>query len=144
MVDEALLKDLKAKFDAGPSAADPEDMPKVFEYFKQVALENEDIKEEVEDMDILVQIVISDLEIKKWIGVKEGIITYGDDTTDNPSFTFTTTMEIAVGMLFGEVDATSAYMAGDITVEGNLQDAMAFQEIIELGMEAFEELTEDM
>jgi putative sterol carrier protein len=45
-------------------------------------------------------------------------------------------------MLTGEVDATSAYMAGDITVEGNLQDAMAFQEILELAMEAFEDMTE--
>jgi hypothetical protein len=45
-------------------------------------------------------------------------------------------------MLFGEVDATSAYMAGDITVEGNLQDAMAFQEIIELALEAFEDMVD--
>jgi putative sterol carrier protein len=47
-------------------------------------------------------------------------------------------------MLFGEVDATSAYMAGDITVEGNLQDAMAFQEIIELAMEGFEDILDEM
>ena len=45
-------------------------------------------------------------------------------------------------MMTGEVDATSAYMAGDITVEGNLQDAMAFQEILELAMEAFEDMTD--
>jgi hypothetical protein len=31
-------------------------------------------------------------------------------------------------------------MAGDITVEGNLQDAMAFQEIIELALEALEDM----
>ena len=30
-------------------------------------------------------------------------------------------------ILYGEFDATSAYMAGDIMAEGNLQDAMAFQ-----------------
>ena len=63
---------------------------------------------------------------------------------DNPSFTFSATKEVALGMLFGEVDATSAYMAGDITVEGNLQDAMAFQEIIELALEAYEDLADEL
>jgi len=65
---------------------------------------------------------------------------YGDGEVDNPSFTFSANKEVGLGMLFGEVDATSAYMAGDITVEGNLQDAMAFQEIIELALEAYEDL----
>ena len=54
------------------------------------------------------------------------------------------TLEVGAGILMGEVDATSAYMAGDITVEGNLQDAMAFQEIIELALEAYEDLIEDL
>ena len=35
-------------------------------------------------------------------------------------------------------------VAPDITVEGNLQDAMAFQEIIELALEAYEDLAEDL
>ncbi len=117
---------------------------KIFEFFKAVSKENEDLSEELEDMDISVQMVITDIDKKYWINANEGEITYGDGATENPSFTFSCTMQVGAGMLFGEVDATSAYMAGDITVEGNLQDAMAFQEIIELAMEAFEDLAEDM
>jgi len=144
MVDEALLKDLKAKMDAGASSATAEDIPKVFEFFVQVAAENEDLKEELEDMDITVQQVLTDVGKKFWLIAKDGKLSFGEGEVANPSFTFSCTMEVGSGMLFGEVDATSAYMAGDITVEGNLQDAMAFQEIIELAMEAFEDLTEDL
>ncbi|MGQ4875265.1 MAG: SCP2 sterol-binding domain-containing protein [Promethearchaeia archaeon] len=142
MVDQALIDELKALMDAGPENAKPEDVLKIFEFFKQIAEENEDIKEELEDMDITVQQIITDKDAKFWIKAKDGKIEYGEGEVENPSFTFSCSMQVGAGMLYGEVDATSAYMAGDITVEGNLQDAMAFQEIIELAMEAFEDLTE--
>jgi putative sterol carrier protein len=144
MVDESLLKELKAAQDAGASAAKPEDMMRVFEFIKQVSKENEDLQEELEDMDIAIQMVITDADYKYWLTVKEGDLDFGDGETDNPSFTMSSTLEVGAGILMGEVDATSAYMAGDITVEGNLQDAMAFQEIIELALEAYEDLVEDL
>jgi len=144
MVDESLLKDLKAAQDAGASAASVEDMMKVFDFIKQVSTENEDLKEELEDMDIAIQMVITDADKKFWLSVKEGDLDFGDGNVDNPSFTMSSNLEVGAGILMGEVDATSAYMAGDITVEGNLQDAMAFQEIIELALEAYEDLIEDL
>ncbi|TFF87982.1 MAG: SCP2 sterol-binding domain-containing protein [Promethearchaeota archaeon] len=128
MVDDALLEELKEKMEAGPDSANPGDVLKVFEFFKQIAEEDEDLAEELEDMDIVVQQVITDKDAKFWIKAQEGNIEFGEGDVDNPSFTFSCTMAVGAGMLYGEVDATSAYMAGDITVEGNLQDAMAFQE----------------
>ena len=144
MVDESLLKDLKAAQDAGASSASVDDMLKVFEFIKQVSTENEDLKEELEDMEIAIQMVITDQDAKFWLSVKEGDLDFGKGETENPSFTMSSTQEVGAGILMGEVDATSAYMAGDITVEGNLQDAMAFQEIIELALEAYEDLIEDL
>ncbi|MHA1884626.1 MAG: SCP2 sterol-binding domain-containing protein [Promethearchaeota archaeon] len=144
MVDESLLKELKAAQDAGASSASVDDMMKVFDFIKQVSTQNEDLKEELEDMDIAIQMVITDADTKFWLSVKEGDLDFGDGDTENPSFTMSSTLEVGAGILMGEVDATSAYMAGDITVEGNLQDAMAFQEIIELALEAYEDLIEDL
>ena len=140
MVDEALLNEVKGKMDAGAAAADVMDTLKVYELFKQIAEENEDLKEELEDMDNAIQMVITDADKKFWLKAHDGTMEFGEGEVDNPSFTFSATKEVGAGMLFGEVDATSAYMAGDITVEGNLQDAMAFQEIIELALEALEDM----
>ena len=144
MVDEGLLRDIKAAIDAGADTADKQAIVNLYEFIKQVSKENEDLAEELADMNITVQTVITDKDLKFWIKVSNGELEYGEGEVDNPSFTFSATMAVAAGMLSGEVDATSAYMAGDITVEGNLQDAMAFQEIIELAMEAFEDLAEDL
>ncbi|MBY9020848.1 MAG: SCP2 sterol-binding domain-containing protein, partial [Candidatus Lokiarchaeota archaeon] len=93
-------------------------------------------------MDITIQMNITDVDAKFWLKAHDGTLEFGEGVVDNPSFTFSATKEVAAGMIFGEVDATSAYMAGDITVEGNLQDAMAFQEIIELALEALEDMFE--
>jgi len=144
MVDDSLLKELKVAQDAGASAAKPEDMLKVFGFIKEISTENEDLKEELEDMDIAIQMAITDADKKYWLSVKEGLLDFGEGDVENPSFTMSSTLEVGAGILMGEVDATSAYMAGDITVEGNLQDAMAFQEIIELALEAYEDLIEDL
>jgi len=142
MVDDTVLNELKGLMDSGIASASVDDFPKVLEFIKQVSKENEDLKEELEDMDIVVQMIITDKDAKFWLKAQGGAIDYGTGDVDNPSFTFSASYEVGGGMLTGEVDATSAYMAGDITVEGNLQDAMAFQEILELAMEAFEDMTE--
>jgi putative sterol carrier protein len=124
MVDESLLKEVKTAQDAGASSASVESMMKNFEFIKQISAENEDLKEELEDMDIVIQMVITDADKKFWLSVKEGNLDFGDGDVENPSFTMSSTLETGAGILMGEVDATSAYMAGDITVEGNLQDAI--------------------
>ncbi|MCK4381089.1 MAG: SCP2 sterol-binding domain-containing protein [Candidatus Lokiarchaeota archaeon] len=144
MVDEALLKKIKAAQDAGASAASAEEVMLMYEFTKQISLENEDLKEELEDMDIAISQILTDIDKKYWLTVKEGKLDFGEGDVENPSFTMSSTLEVGAGILMGEVDATSAYMAGDITVEGNLQDAMAFQEIIELALEAYEDLIEDL
>ena len=144
MVDEDLLKKIKAAQDAGAASASADDVMQMYEFVKQISKENEDLKEELEEMDIAISMSLTDLDKKYWLTVKEGDLDFGEGDVDNPSFTMSSTLEVGAGILMGEVDATSAYMAGDITVEGNLQDAMAFQEIIELALEAYEDLAEDL
>lgn len=143
MVNLTLLMELRNAIDKGAEFATLDDILNTFEFFKQIANENIDLKEELEDMDIRIQIIITDISEQLWLLIKDGKLEYGKGFIERPSFTFTCIKDIAAGTILGEIDLTSAYMAGDITVEGNLQDAMAYQEIIELAMEAFEDLTLD-
>lgn len=144
MVDKGKLAKLKEKMEAGADAASVEDIPLVWDFFVDLANENEEIQDEIADATVRVQMVLTDADNKYWLKVEEGKMNWGEGTIEDPTFTFTCVKKIGVGMLFGEVDATSAYMAGDITVEGNLQDAMFFQEIIELSMEIAEDLFDEL
>lgn len=142
MVDEKLIEEIK-QLRAKPESGTKEDALKIFEVFKQLSAENDELKDEIEDMDLCMQFVMTDENFKYWISAKDGKIDYGEGEGTDVSVTLQAKREILAGMLSGEVESTSAYMAGDLVIEGNLQDAMGFGEIASLAGELIEELLED-
>jgi len=151
MVDENLIKELKEMREKGQS--EPSDALKMYEFLKQFAQENEEFKEELEDMDtIIVQIEVTDINFIFWTKFGEGAVDYGEGTNDDATVTMKATQATFAGITSGEVDGTSAYMSGDLVIEGNLQDAnfiglandsrIAYGEIqglaMELGADYFE------
>jgi putative sterol carrier protein len=134
MVDQNLVNELKEMRAKGPSA--PSDSLKLFEFVKQLAEENEDLKEELEDIDAtVVQLVVTDINYKYWVKMGDGTVDYGEGEAEDPSVTMSATGATWTGMSSGEIDSTSAYMSGDLVIDGNLQDAIAFGEIQGIAME---------
>ena len=134
MVDEKLVKELKEMREKGASKAS--DSLKMYEFVKQVAEESEDLKEELEDIDLMtVQLVVTDADYKYWVRLGEGKVDYGEGEADDASVTMSATGATWAGLSSGELDSTSAYMSGDLVIEGNLQDAIAYGEILALAME---------
>lgn len=141
MVDQKLIDEIKAMRAGGESKK--EDILKIFEMFKQLSEEDEDLKEEVEDSEVAMQFTINDMDYTFWL-IAKGSISYGEgECPEDPTVSFSANGETINGMFSGQVDATAAYMSGDLIIEGNLQDAMAFGEISSLAMEAAEEYFED-
>ncbi len=141
MVDENIIKELKELREKGPSQ--PSDALKTYEFVKQLAEENEELKEELEDIDLMVvQLVITDVDYKYWVKIGEGKLDYGEGEGEDPSVTMSATGATWTGLTSGEIDSTSAYMSGDLVIEGNLQDAIAYGEVLglaqELGADYFE------
>lgn len=129
MVSEDLLKNLKDLRD-GTGERKPSDALLLCEALKQLAVENEDIKEEIEDMDLtIVQFEYTDVGYKYWIKFGEGQVEYGEGEVEDPTATMKAASTTWAGMGSGEIDGTSAYMSGDLQIEGNLQDAIAYGEI---------------
>ena len=134
MVDQNLVNELKEIREKG--ASQPSGALKVFEFVKQLAEENEDVKEELEDIDTtVVQLVMTDVDYKYWVKMGDGTVEYGEGEGEDPSVTLSATGAIWAGLSSGEIDSTSAYMAGDLVIDGNLQDAIAFGEIQSIAME---------
>jgi putative sterol carrier protein len=134
MVDPNLIKELKEMREKG--ASQPSDSLKMYEFVKQMAEESEDLKEELEDVDnMMVQLVITDADYKYWVKMGDGAIDYGEGEADDPSVTMSATGVTWAGLSSGEIDSTSAYMSGDLVIDGNLQDAIAYGEILGIAME---------
>ena len=142
MVNQRLLKKLKEKYEAGPESVSIADLPLLFRFSKELLTENEELREEYMDVEMNVALVLTDFDKKFWVKIKDADFEYGEGAIEDASFTLTASSNAMIKILFGETDATSAYMAGEISVEGDLARAMEFNEIIELGMEQFEELVE--
>jgi putative sterol carrier protein len=134
MVDQDLINKLKEMREKG--ASQPSDALKIFEFAKQLAEESEDLKEELEDMDAtVVQLVMTDINYKYWVKMGDGTVDYGEGDGDDPNVTMSATGATWAGLSSGEIDSTSAYMSGDLVIDGNLQDAIAFGEIQSITME---------
>lgn len=102
--------------------------------YKKTSLENEGLKEEFEDMamldmDFLGQIILSDVNAKLWLKFKEGKIDYGEGEINNPTLTFTTNLATFKGIIFGEVEISSAHEAGDVIFDGGPEILMDLQAI---------------
>ncbi|MFX0136481.1 MAG: SCP2 sterol-binding domain-containing protein [Candidatus Hodarchaeota archaeon] len=142
MVSEDLLKKLK-DLREGVGERQPSDALLLAEAMKQLAQENEDIKEEIEDMDtIIAQFEVTDVAYKYWVKVGEGEVDYGEGEAEAPTVTMKATGATWAGMATGEIEGTSAYMSGDLQIEGNLQDSIAYAEINSMVGEALRELGE--
>ncbi len=141
MVDEALANEVRKLRDEGMS--DPKDVLKIFELMKQASAEVDDLKEELEDIDQFIgQMVVEDKGFKWWVKIGDGAFDYGEGDAEDPSFTMSANWETMGGLMSGEVDGTSAYMSGDLKIEGNLQDTMAYGEYLAFAAETLQEMDE--
>jgi putative sterol carrier protein len=140
-MDEKLALEIKEMYENKKVGEKPENLLKIYEFVKQFSAENEELQEELEDInEFQAQIHISEPEFKCWVKLGDGKFDYGEGEIDDPSFTLSCTQEIMGGMMQGEIDSTSAYMSGDLTIDGNLQDSMAYGEFLGIAMELSQDL----
>jgi putative sterol carrier protein len=139
-MDIDLLKKL-AKLRDGEGERKPSDALLLLEALKQLAQENEEIKEEVEDMDTLIaQFEWTDLGYKYWLKVGEGQVDYAEGEAEDPGVTLRAKAATWASLGSREIDPTSAYMSGDLEIEGNLQDAIAYGDLNGLVSDVLKEL----
>jgi putative sterol carrier protein len=130
MVNDELKQKMKEKIDAGDFG--PGDLPEYFQLMGEVCNESDDIKDEIEGWNRKFQFHLEGIE-DEWLTVEDGKFTFGAGKMDGePDITLEMQARTAAGIFTGEIDATSAYMAGDLKVNGPLPDAVKFRTIVEL------------
>lgn len=112
---------------------------------EEVLAINDEMKEEVEEYEAKIQWYIGE-NIKGYQIFEEGKYSYGiDDEIEDPVVVMTIA-DINNAKLFftGQVDPTSAYMSGDLSIEGNLAIIMNYSTIAEILQEYLEPLTSNL
>ena len=99
--------------------------------FEEIAKVDEEFQEDLEDIDGIVQWNIGN--IRAYLKFDEGKYSFEMDAeADDPDVTMILEdIEFARQFFSGEVDGTSAYMSGDLKIEGNLQLSMTYGSLAE-------------
>ena len=99
--------------------------------YEEIAKVDEEFQEDLEDIDGIVQWNIGN--IRAYLKFEEGKYSFVmDEEADDPDVTMILEdIEFARQFFSGEVDGTSAYMSGDLKIEGNLQLTMTYGSLAE-------------
>ncbi len=98
---------------------------------EEVAAKSEDVEAEIEGWNRVLQFNIEGAQ-PFYIEVKDGKMKIHEGTHDQPDLVFEANRDTILGILSGEIDATSAYMSGDLKITGALPDAVKFRTILEI------------
>jgi len=139
MVDKKLAKEVRKMYERSKIKEDPQNILKFLEITKQLAVEDEELKEVLETEKITGQWVLTDRDFAWWLSAGDGVFDYGLGEADDPSFTMKANWDLMGGILSMEVDGTEAFMAGDLVIEGDLQVVTEiYGEITRVAIEAMQ------
>ncbi len=124
------MKKLLEIYNGEGGADDPSVITKFLRVFCAFLNNNQETQEEMSDNQIRLQLKI------KGVGdylmtVVDGKASWKEETANDATITIEMTLENAVNLV-KTGDAVSAYMAGIISVNGNLQDGIWFQDLLAL------------
>jgi putative sterol carrier protein len=134
-IDVALKDAILDKIDDGSFGI--EDLKDYFTVFTQISNNTEDIRDEVEGFNRTFLYKINGRPVA-WLIIKDKRFEMGSGDIEGPDITLDMSEQVAIGMFSGQVDPTSAYMSGDLKVDGIINDAIVLQNILNLVHEEME------
>jgi putative sterol carrier protein len=89
----------------------------------------DDMKDEYEDFTKSYYFKVSDKPEKDhmWLAVNKGNFTFGKGKPAKIDLTFTMTAQLAADMISGKVNSNSAFLSGNLKLEGSVKDGAKFQ-----------------
>ncbi|MCP4762459.1 MAG: hypothetical protein GY870_11815 [archaeon] len=132
LLETKTMKNLFKIYKAEAEGLEPEHVPMFLKVLATFVNLNPEAQEEIEDTNYVIKMSvdnIADYNIK----IADGVMTYSKESLGEPSMTFKMDVN-TVGELISDGDAVSAFMAGKITVDGELNKAMEFQTLMEMLM----------
>ncbi|MFW9819269.1 MAG: SCP2 sterol-binding domain-containing protein [Candidatus Thorarchaeota archaeon] len=89
-------------------------------------MNTEDLREEIDEINHIYQIIVTDLNFNFWLKISNGSIIYRIGINQNAAFTVKYTKDILIKILKREMDGTDAFMKGLIKVDGDLSQGLRF------------------
>ncbi|MBN2150258.1 MAG: SCP2 sterol-binding domain-containing protein [Candidatus Lokiarchaeota archaeon] len=124
---EALKAKLLPKFKAQEFGFD--ELGDALQLMCELGNTEEDFQDEYEDFTKTYQFAVSDKPESDWMWLKveKGKFSCGKGKIDQKDLTFTMTAQLAADMISGKVNSNSAFLSGQLKLEGSVKDGAKFQ-----------------
>jgi hypothetical protein len=116
------------------------DVPAYLALFCVAAEQDGDIQDEVRGWNRRIHLALADGDVSApaWVNIAGGKFTSGTGAPETAELTLRMTPGEAARILVGDKDAKASYLAGSLTIEGALPDAVRFQTVVGLVVDALE------
>jgi len=128
-IDEGLKQRMLEKVEGGTFGL--KDLQDFLTLFTQVANSIDETRDEVQGFNRRFQFRLlgySDI----WLSIQGGSFEMGEGDIEAPDIILEMDAELGAGVFTGQVDATVAYMNGDLKVDGSLPDAIKFRTLVDM------------
>ncbi|MFW9952770.1 MAG: SCP2 sterol-binding domain-containing protein [Candidatus Thorarchaeota archaeon] len=107
---------------------------------ERLSLENEEFREELTFFKKnLVQTKINNSDFSFWVEFGNGVYLCDKGVKENPSIIITTSQETMLQIFKGSVEPFGAFLSGTLKIEGDLQYAVVFFDLLKLASEISKE-----
>ncbi len=113
------------------------DLKDYFTVFTQICNNTEDIQDEVEGFNRTFLIKIDGVPFA-WLSIRDLKFEAASGGVEKADITLSMSKKMALQVFSGQMDATVAYMNGDLKVDGAINDAIQFRTILELVQDELE------
>ena len=123
------MRELLRVYYAGAEHLEGVHVPKFFKLLEMFMNLNPEAQEEVEEMDMLLKITVTDVG-DYYLQVVDKKFSWSQEPNKNAELEIAMSLHTLAELITQEDDSVAAYMAGKITVKGDLTQALALQEFI--------------
>jgi len=128
-IDEGLKQRMLEKVEGGTFGL--RDLQDFLTLFTQVANSCDETRDEVRGFNRRFQFRLSNYP-DIWLSIQGGSFEMGEGGIDSPDIILEMDAKLGAGVFTGQVDATVAYMNGELKVDGSLPDAIKFRTLVDM------------
>ncbi len=115
-------------------------LTKYLELLKKLSQDNEEFKEELGELNLnYVLLILSEPKTKYWIKFGKGLFLYGQGEFENGTITISCVSKVIVNIIRGKTNGFKESLNGNLHLEGNLQYAVVFFDLLTLASEILSE-----
>ena len=144
MVNQTNLDWIQSIFESDTKNIDENSLELLFQLVSELIDENPNLREELLDLNVTVNLTQQDYDKKIYASIKDGKFIYGVGAADNPNVSVKADSSFIFRFLMGMLDGAGAITPDQYSIDGNFADGAIFVSVFSSAVDIIEELIDNL